>query len=100
MDLEDEREIVAHPFAGYMEPRVTVNLEPREEQMEEYVEERGSAGNQRSETDDGGNDSDDRGDANFYDDGGGRAATESAGEGELSRLRAERGVRERCRELH
>ena len=100
LDLEDEREIVAHPFAGYMEPRVTVNLEPREEQMEEYVEERGSAGNQRSETDDGGNDSDDRGDANFYDDGGGRAATESAGEGELSRLRAERGVRERCRELH
>jgi hypothetical protein len=39
LDLEDEREIVAHPFSGYMEPRVTVNLEPREERIEEYVDE-------------------------------------------------------------
>jgi hypothetical protein len=39
LELEEE-ERVARPFAGYMEPRVTVNLEPRVEQKEEHPEER------------------------------------------------------------
>jgi hypothetical protein len=39
LELEEE-ESVAHPFSGYMEPRVTVDLEPREERMEAHVEER------------------------------------------------------------
>jgi hypothetical protein len=34
----DEEESVAHPFSGYMEPRVTVDLEPRGERMEAHVE--------------------------------------------------------------
>ena len=34
----DEEESVAHPFAGYTEPRVTVNPEPREERMQEHLE--------------------------------------------------------------
>jgi c-di-GMP-binding flagellar brake protein YcgR len=38
LELEEE-ESVAHPFAGYMEPRVTVDFEPRAEQMEAQVEE-------------------------------------------------------------
>lgn len=38
LELEEE-ESVAHPFAGYMEPRVTVDLEPRAERMEAPVEE-------------------------------------------------------------
>lgn len=37
LELEED-ESVAHPFSGYMEPRVTVNLEPREERMEEHLE--------------------------------------------------------------
>jgi PilZ domain-containing protein len=40
LELEEEQESVAHPFAGYMEPRVTVNLEPRAELDELHVEER------------------------------------------------------------
>jgi hypothetical protein len=39
LELEEE-ESVAHPFSGYMEPRVTVDLEPRAEPMEARVEER------------------------------------------------------------
>jgi hypothetical protein len=39
LELEEE-ESVAHPFSGYMEPRVTVDLAPREERMEAHVEER------------------------------------------------------------
>jgi hypothetical protein len=42
LELEEE-EIVAHPFAGSIEPRVTVNVEPREERTEVYAEERGEA---------------------------------------------------------
>ena len=38
LELEEE-ESVAHPFAGYMEPRVTVDLAPRAERMEAQVEE-------------------------------------------------------------
>jgi hypothetical protein len=36
----EEEESVAHPFAGYMEPRVTVNLEPCEEPAESLTEAR------------------------------------------------------------
>jgi len=39
LELEEE-ESVAHPFAGCMEPRVTVDVGPRAEQMESDVEER------------------------------------------------------------
>jgi hypothetical protein len=39
LELEEE-ESVAHPFSGYMEPRVTVDLEPRGERMEAHVETR------------------------------------------------------------
>ncbi|HWN75897.1 MAG TPA: PilZ domain-containing protein [Candidatus Udaeobacter sp.] len=42
LELEEE-ESVAHPFAGYMEPRVTVDLEPRAEPMEAHVEARTEA---------------------------------------------------------
>jgi hypothetical protein len=38
LELEEE-ESVAHPFAGYMEPRVTVDLAPQAERMEAQVEE-------------------------------------------------------------
>jgi PilZ domain len=38
LELEEE-ESVAHPFSGYMEPRVTVNVEPREDRLEEHLEE-------------------------------------------------------------
>jgi hypothetical protein len=37
LELEEE-ESVAHPFSGYMEPRVTVNMDPRAERMEEHLE--------------------------------------------------------------
>jgi hypothetical protein len=40
LELEEE-ESVAHPFAGYMEPRVTVDVEPRAERMESDVKESG-----------------------------------------------------------
>ena len=39
LELEEE-ESVAHPFSGYMEPRVTVNMDPRAERMEEHLEDR------------------------------------------------------------
>jgi len=42
LELEEE-ESVAHPFSGYMEPRVTVDLEPREELTEAHVESRTEA---------------------------------------------------------
>lgn len=42
LELEEE-ESVAHPFSGYMEPRVTVDSEPREERMEAPVEVRAEA---------------------------------------------------------
>jgi hypothetical protein len=39
LELEEE-ESVAHPFAGYIEPHVTMDLEPRAGPMEAHVEER------------------------------------------------------------
>ena len=42
LELEVE-ESVAHPFSGYMEPRATVDLEPREELKQEHVEVRTEA---------------------------------------------------------
>jgi hypothetical protein len=39
LELEEE-ESAAHPFAGYTEPRVTVDPAPREERMEAHVEAR------------------------------------------------------------
>jgi len=42
LELEEE-ESVAHPFSGHIEPRVTVDLEPREELTEAHVETRTEA---------------------------------------------------------